>query len=354
MLFVVWIAICVATCGESGPAKGVETDSAGSARVTVRSPMDAAVATERATAITTTVPCYEGSAPTDCRNALEQFLKTHAERRILGVLPIEYRVKSTPQHRAGTEQLIVIHADTGRWPRADSLRVQEIPCAVQKPFSVNESGPEECLASIRKMLSTRPLSIVTWIPITEYDNRSSRRGTRRILTLDNWSQGTMLSVTELPCRIRIDHGQTLFSRVDAQGVKWCRPALEEFMRDRPEERIAAIIPVEYPLENNQDKVIYKLGTQRLMIDAGTQRLLILHSRTGSWPFASSLRVDSRTCFSKSRVSDDSAPFHCSNVIDQSSFYVLKASAWFAVTDYKDNPEPSSSRGTSEIFVLIPK
>lgn len=131
---------------------------------------------------TTTVPCflsarepaYDGDntgvglvvrGPSYCERVLELFLREHPKDHIVSIVPIEYPAPpvETPGeavHGEGTQELLILHADRGRWPVAESLKVRNMTCGTDaKGF-----GPKQCQSSIEFGLEFVG-DVEFWVPL---------------------------------------------------------------------------------------------------------------------------------------------------------------------------------------------
>jgi hypothetical protein len=147
---------------------------------------------------TTSLPCfwparaphYEGdtrgyshdsTGPAQCGRVLQAFFHDHPHKHIVAVIPIEYPsvAPSTDAHRReeGTQELLVLHADRGRWPLASTLEVASSSCT-QNTFTV---APAHCKASVDS-LGVLASGVEFWVPLTRHTREENHsRGTQDIL-----------------------------------------------------------------------------------------------------------------------------------------------------------------------------
>ena len=151
--------------------------------------------------MTTSVPCfvpagaphfegdtrgltYDARGPDYCQRVLELFLQQNPWRHIVAVLPIEYPIAAAPvgapSQDEGTQELLVIHTDGGRWPVASHLAILPSSCGVGRMWSV---GPAFCKAALdeHSMLAE---DTEFWIPLNNHTkSKIHEPGTGRILRI---------------------------------------------------------------------------------------------------------------------------------------------------------------------------
>ena len=103
-----------------------------------------------------------------------------------------------------------------------------------------------------------------------------------------------LEITDVPCMLPKgelfdEDGSGPGIGIDIHGPTACERALELFLKSRPDQRIASVIPIQHAPTAKPGPLV---STR-----PGTQRLLVLHTgKAGPWPRARELGVDDITCY----------------------------------------------------------
>lgn len=117
------------------------------------------------------------SGPDWCLPVLDTFLAKNPDSRIVTVLPIEFRLENEePGVRdQGTQELLVVLADAGDWPRARELQASLISCS-----SVGR-GPKACGSAILGSAALIPQTVF-WVPLSRmHDTPQAEAGTRYVI-----------------------------------------------------------------------------------------------------------------------------------------------------------------------------
>ncbi len=140
--------------------------------------------------VTSVVPCLvaagtalEGQPPSQnnvsgarwCAFALGEFFKRLPDSRIISIVPLEYPIADpVPSLReAGTQDLVIVHADVGPWPRAGNLAVISHSCGDRlQPCS---KIIEQTLPMLEKMRF--------WLPLATFDQSSNQTATQVVLAV---------------------------------------------------------------------------------------------------------------------------------------------------------------------------
>lgn len=194
-----WISRWVAVSGllvlvacRGGEKKNLQLDASTSTTTALPAPEVAPTFT------TTSLPCFlpahaphfEGdprglnrnvSGPGQCGRVLEVFLRDHPQAHIVSVIPIESPSAAVSTEaelkEEGTQELLVLHADRGRWPVASTLTVVASSCHDKEVMH----GPSHCRAAVEKRYFSAPRTELV-VPLTKYrKNAMSDPGTQTLL-----------------------------------------------------------------------------------------------------------------------------------------------------------------------------
>lgn len=102
------------------------------------------------------------SGANKCYEVLTQFLNSHPERRIASVMSVDYPIKDpTAERTIGTQDLIVVHAEKGPWPKAWDLNVMPAECWLEgslKPHSCHDAL-DKLKLTVAKAVHLVPLNV---------------------------------------------------------------------------------------------------------------------------------------------------------------------------------------------------
>ncbi len=112
----------------------------------------------------------------ECEHVLKTFLADNAARHLVSIVPIEFPLEPLAEgaklevRTQGTQELIVMTADRGGWPKVSDLEVAAFPCVEEQEGKPTIPDPQTCIQMITKFTTAKTVS---WIslsgPGTELD-----------------------------------------------------------------------------------------------------------------------------------------------------------------------------------------
>ncbi len=229
----------------------------------------------------------------DCISPLRSFLSTQpSDTRIAAISPL---------YIGGSSELLVWLTESAGWPSAQDLEVDEHDCLPTRDMPDCTTTMEEVARATTKHhyfvvpvygAVDKPRSGGSWslLDVRRKDAASPRDA--------GWQH---VRIAYLACRLEkgdtyySDHGDGVM-KADAsdygketeavEGPGLCIPALINFLRSHPDERIAGVIALD-GMRTGQ--------AHKRALDLGTVGLLVLISEETRWPLARSLAVETISC-----------------------------------------------------------